>query len=76
MAAAVANLTLLAQADIANAAHRAPLDAALGAVLLLATLLALWALRREPARSLGATVWGSRLATRARPNIGAFRPDF
>jgi hypothetical protein len=67
---------LLAQASLANPAHHAPVDAAAVAGLLLATLLALWAIRREPARSLGATVWGSRLATRARPKFGAFRPDF
>jgi hypothetical protein len=76
MAAAVANLTLLAQANGANLANRAPADAAAVAVLLLATLLALWAIRGAHARPLGATAWNCRLATRARPKLGAFRPHF
>lgn len=71
MVAAVANLTLLA--------HRVAADATAGAVLLLATLLALWAIRGAHSRPLGATVapqgatdWPFERA----PKFGAFRPDF
>ena len=79
MAAAVANLTLLALANGANPAHRAPADAAAVAVLLVATLLTLWASRGAHSRPLGATAalsgatnWPLGLA----PKFGAFRPDF
>jgi len=79
MAAAVANLTLLAQASITSPAHRAPVDAAAGAVLLLAALLALWTIRGAPSRPLGASAAlrsGHLFAVRARPKLAAFRPDF
>jgi hypothetical protein len=79
MAAAVANLTLLAQASVARPAHRAPMDAAAGAVLLLATRLALWAIRgahSRPLRASAALRSGHLFAARARPKLGAFRPEF
>jgi transposase len=79
MAAAVANLTLLALANGAHLADRTPADAAALAVLLLATLLALWAGRGAHSRPRGATA-APRGATdwpfRHAPNLGAFRPDF
>jgi transposase len=79
MAAAVANLTLLAQVSITNPAQRAPAVGAAVAVLLVATMLALWAIRGAHSRPRGATAapsgatnWPLGLA----PKLGAFRPDF
>jgi hypothetical protein len=79
MAAAVVNLTLLAQAHGAQLTHPTAGDAAALAGLLLTILLALWAARGAPARPLGATAaprgatdWPRGLA----PKSGAFRPDF
>lgn len=79
MAAAVANLTLLAHASGAPPARHAPVDAAAGAVLLLAALLAFWAIRdalaRPPAAAAapgGTGAWPRLLA----PRLGAFRPGF
>jgi hypothetical protein len=79
LAAAVANLTLLAQASVANPAHRAPVDTAAVTVLLLATLLALEPIRGTPSRPLGVVASfrsGHLWPARARPKFGAFRPDF